>query len=475
MCSAFVEEERVYGDWALSCILVLSSLPRPAFPSLLPSLLCHWEMVEGPQVKLKNQRILTGIAGQTLQSIQQSPSASQTSIKQVNMKVSRVDCVGKELFIVMEGNTIAIRLHFGMNGTETIQAKDLSAPSNAKSRKVCTAILTFEHKTMYLFDTQLSIKYDFSWEYVHDKQLRDIMHETFNLENVLILLLTDSRPIEEVILDQDIMPGVGNVIKCEGLFRVGVHPQAVSSHLSADILIKLIQELKCFAWEWYEARRRYKDIKKQVYGLDRCSKCSGTVSLVRMARSHRITYYCQRCQPTHFNITNSNMVSNTGTSNTTTEMSLLTKRSYDDSLASDSSTQTSTANISVATNAPTTGIPCLQQPKCACSLPSLLQRVRKEGPNRHRLFWSCSNGNNRNKKKPSCKFFYWADAQFPRCSNHCASATILRRVLKPGNNNGRYFYCCSVSDCKFFQWADVVSTSSVASTPSSFTGFQIPL
>ena len=105
--------------------------------------------------------------------------------------------------------------------------------------------------------------------------------------------------------------------------------------------------------------------------------------------------------------------------------------------------------------------------------------MRKDGANKGRLFWSCParplvtpRGHSTGDAKAGgrgvrqtgagpCGLFEWADAEFPRCLHGCcpavsrqhssitvdgaglltrsasAGATTMRRVLKPGANNGR--------------------------------------
>ena len=89
----------------------------------------------------------------------------------------------------------------------------------------------------------------------------------------------------------------------------------------------------------------------------------------------------------------------------------------------------------------------LAAPRCKCGIPTKLQRVRKPGPNHGRLFWSCPK-----RQAQSCKgAFLWADAPFPHCACCTKGCTkkkkkaILRRVLKPGATNGRYFFSCAVA------------------------------
>jgi len=126
-------------------------------------------------------------------------------------------------------------------------------------------------------------------------------------------------------------------------------------------------------------------------------------------------------------------------------------------------------------------LPLLSPPLCNCRNICSLARVRKTGPTLHRLFWSC---NHRSKK---CSYFHWADGLFPKCKNHNDQkeiVCILRRVLKDGPNNGRYFFTCpsvttvpssssSSSSCGTFVWADSLDSPLIACSESH--SLKIPL
>ena len=116
-------------------------------------------------------------------------------------------------------------------------------------------------------------------------------------------------------MDQEVTPGVGNVIKCEALFNAKIHPYSISSHIPTDKLTDLIAKLRSFAHEWYNCKQRRRgavssnhsksklifhivkiEIEKSVYGKDVCKRCQKTVRLVRSGVLQRITYYCEGCQ-----------------------------------------------------------------------------------------------------------------------------------------------------------------------------------
>jgi hypothetical protein len=132
-------------------------------------------------------------------------------------------------------------------------------------------------------------------------------------------------------------------------------------------------------------------------------------------------------------------------------------------------------------------LPFLIAPLCKCRAQCALTRVRKSGPTMHRLFWACRRssgggcgGSNRNSSSNGkCDYFHWADGLFPKCPRHNV-VCILRRVLKDGQNNGRYFFSCSASSsrgnsatgnaatvCNTFIWAEAAASSHGGSTTTT--------
>lgn len=113
----------------------------------------------------------------------------------------------------------------------------------------------------------------------------------------------------------------------------------------------------------------------------------------------------------------------------------------------------SASEISAEVSSVCNGAPMIA-PSCRCGLLGKLQRVRKDGANHGRLFWSCAK-----RKEQSCGAFLWADGEFPMCK--CLRKATMRRVLKPGQTNGRYFFSCvggssekkGSQGCGFFSWA----------------------
>eukprot|EP01031_Cornospumella_fuschlensis_P024305 gene24305-29385_t len=385
-------------------------------------------MVEGPKVLLKKERLRAGLQNKVIECLVTfSHSTTPTQGHCVPFEgggVVDVVCVGKELFIVLDQEGLALRLHFGMSGTEQVFTRPASEspfiPNNTHAYKPLAAYILFRDKVLYLYDTQVTLKRDFKLSYVAKKLSLDVLSDMFKPALAHEKIRRDSRAIQDVLLDQDVLPGVGNIIKCEGLFRCGVHPDAPAHSLSEDTIHHLIHHTGSFAKEWLAACKVHKKPAYGVYGQELCGRCGSAVRLVRS--STRITYYCARCQPLGTNTHN-------GASQGLPSAAYSSEQNHADET-----------------------IPSLcHPPLCACTapLPTKLARVHaKSSANLHRIYWTCAKT-----YRQRCSFFQWADTGFPKCPTHSAHPCTIRRVLKDSAHNGRHFFACSTADCKFFMWA----------------------
>ena len=263
-------------------------------------------MVEGPKVILKAERLRSCVLNQTLLSCELSSSSSSGSTKIpvhacIKGKCVDVVSVGKELFLVFEQSCHVIRIHFQMNGTEILLPPAVQPPRTVRgSRKVASAIIRFQDHDIHFFDTSISLKSTESFNIVCSRLSRDISVENFDVATSVELLEGDCRPVQEAVMDQSILPGVGNIIKCEGLFRSRVNPSALTRNIPKEKLSLIVTMLYKFAREWLHScrsRGRRAHLEFEVYGRDNCSVCRGSIRLERNRGDGRITYYCPSCQP----------------------------------------------------------------------------------------------------------------------------------------------------------------------------------
>ena len=511
-------------------------------------------MVEGPKVLIKSERLRTLVGKILVNFLSNVPIANIQTLFGAN--VVEVLCVGKELFIVFD-SAYFLRFHFGMSGTERIVTSDSSVDITPyiiiednslspnlqnvmdnhiafKSYKKASFYLFFDNCHIAFYDTTITLK---TLSYLEKCRLQlqlDVLSPQFAIERVLDKLTNENsnRIIMDSVMDQNILPGVGNIIKCEGLFLSNIHPNQPTSSISRDKLMSLVINLQYFAKEWYLCTKNSKrKLIKHVYSQHICQTCQSTITLIRDGKFQRITYFCNICQPytrsqsqLEPTVVNNLYSSQSSSLNVYIDFNnqenipalTVTNTMPDDTttaVANNNNASNSSQIVTHTTNNNQDLFYFFNQPYCQCSDKKLsqLQRVRKPGPTNNRLFWSCS----QNKYK-KCNFFHWADLNFPRCkcttgttastvagnggssyqTNQSVTAvshttgtqtvtqntklaattpavtlrpndtklsneiTVLRRVLKPGSNNGRYFFSCNGNkSCHFFVWADIYNNA----------------
>lgn len=250
-------------------------------------------MVEGPQCNLKARRLQV-LVGQTLRHVSGCPGCEHEGT--ISQTVLRVFNVGKECFVVFASR--AIRLHFAMSGNFAM-AEALAMPPGLSGRQRLTARLVFSEHQVVVWDSsasQVTLGYVERWT---TRAGRDIIAEEFDMQGVLALLSQRQDAIAEALMDQEVAPGVGNVIKCEGLHAAALNPSARCCDLSQEQLHQAVSCLRDFSLYWHQCCDKGRSAHKQIYNRSHCLRCERAVTLVRLQAGSRITYYCGPCQPMH--------------------------------------------------------------------------------------------------------------------------------------------------------------------------------
>lgn len=108
--------------------------------------------------------------------------------------------------------------------------------------------------------------------------------------------------IAEVLLDQRVMAGVGNVYRSEVLWALEMSPFAAVGDLSPRDLVQLVNvSARMLRANLQHARRETTtDVPGglAVYGrsFKLCSRCGGTIALRRVGDHNRVLYWCPDCQ-----------------------------------------------------------------------------------------------------------------------------------------------------------------------------------
>jgi len=133
-----------------------------------------------------------------------------------------------------------------------------------------------------------------------DSRLRslgpDVLHDGFDAAaGVRALRAADpSRQIGEVLLDQRVLAGIGNIYKCEGCWSARIDPWRSLSDLGDDDVRRVVIEIGGLMRYGVETGRTPRSIYRRA-GRP-CPRCGTPISSRGQGDANRTTYWCGTCQ-----------------------------------------------------------------------------------------------------------------------------------------------------------------------------------
>src|SRR5688572_15107233 len=248
--------------------------------------------MEGPSLHLAAEQ-LQPFAGRRIQSVSGN---SKIGIERLSgLKVNEIFAWGKHL--VFQFDTFALRIHFMLWGTFAAMVRKKSVTGDYRRTGPPRLVLNFPNgeitvwaaSVKFVEDAHASAAYDFS---------ADIMADEWNGRAALAKVKTFPRAeIADVLLDQAIFAGVGNIIKNEVLFRTRVSPFAKIRRISDRKLKAIVADARTFSFRFLELRRIFSLRKNlEVYRRSSCPRCGGKIERRVHGQRARRSFFCPKCQ-----------------------------------------------------------------------------------------------------------------------------------------------------------------------------------
>ncbi|MDQ0064376.1 DNA-formamidopyrimidine glycosylase family protein [Chryseobacterium lathyri] len=241
-------------------------------------------MPEGPSILLMKESLQPFVGHQVTEASGNAKFEKESLIGQI---LHEIRTFGKQTYLVLD-NT-AIRIHLLMFGSYSIDEQ--TKPDNSLRLS-----LHFKTGSMYFYTCSVkSVALEFlstiDWE-------ADIMSDAWNPERAEKKL--KSKPammVCDALMDQDIFSGVGNIIKNEVLFRIGVQPESLAGNLPAKKLKELIAEARNYSFDFLEWKREFV-LKKHwlVHTKTICPKCGEKLVKKQTGIGKRRSFYCENDQ-----------------------------------------------------------------------------------------------------------------------------------------------------------------------------------
>jgi endonuclease-8 len=214
------------------------------------------------------------------------------------LRGTRLRCIfawGKHL--VFQFDTFALRVHFLLWGTFAATVKGVSVTGDYRRSGPPRLVLSFPNGAITIWSASLKFmeeadarqNYDFTG---------DIMSDRWDPKAAFRKARAFPRAeIADVLLDQAIFAGVGNIIKNEVLFRTRTSPFLAVGKISDRKLRSIIADARVFSMRFLELRRLFSLRKNlEIYRRSACPDCGGKIYRKVHGDRGRRSFFCARCQ-----------------------------------------------------------------------------------------------------------------------------------------------------------------------------------
>lgn len=221
----------------------------------------------------------------------------------VGARVNAIETVGKHLLMHFDDATI-LRTHLGMKGDwhRYAPGERWRQPQSAFG-----LLLGTERDEVVCFYPMAVDRFRSRQRTLHpvlSKLGPDILADEWDVEVVIERARKSPvRTIAELLLDQSVTCGIGNVYKSEVLFLEGVDPFRIATQVDVDTLRRVYRRARRLMLDNLGPGERNTTGRRPalwIYGAVRrsCARCGGTVEHAHdNSELPRITWWCPTCQP----------------------------------------------------------------------------------------------------------------------------------------------------------------------------------
>eukprot|EP00288_Rhodomonas_lens_P001473 CAMPEP_0177730644 /NCGR_PEP_ID=MMETSP0484_2-20121128/22104_1 /TAXON_ID=354590 /ORGANISM="Rhodomonas lens, Strain RHODO" /LENGTH=493 /DNA_ID=CAMNT_0019243657 /DNA_START=443 /DNA_END=1924 /DNA_ORIENTATION=- len=227
-----------------------------------------------------------------------------------NQVFQRIEAVGKNLFAFfgpIKGPLFVVHVHFGMSGQWSVfdsNSEDVPEPTP-------TTRLRLEHPETGLVSHLSAMTVQLGDEALYTEKRAVLGQDPLRADADADLLFekvsNSKKTIGQLLMDQSVFAGPGNIYRAEILFKAGVHPNVKGIDLGRArfdrVWLHTVELLRrgfacgsILTVDPDEAKALGNPrLRRYIYNSAHCARCGGRV--VSWDVSARTCYACTRCQP----------------------------------------------------------------------------------------------------------------------------------------------------------------------------------
>lgn len=194
---------------------------------------------------------------------------------------------GKHFLMVLEDCTI--RIHYLMFGNYYIDSRHPDKEPKLSLYFANGQWHNYNCAVRILDTTNLDALYDWS---------TDVMQESWNPHAAEEKIIgAPQRQVDDLLLDQQVFSGVGNIIKNEVLYRIRVHPESKGALLPADKRKELIEEARHYSFQFLDWKKEG-TLRQHwlAHTKKTCTRCNLPFVKKHTGVTPRRSFFCTNCQ-----------------------------------------------------------------------------------------------------------------------------------------------------------------------------------
>lgn len=258
-------------------------------------------------------RALTGYVVTAFESVY--PALTRVDARQplAGRRVESIRARGKHLLMAFSGDLV-LRTHMRMHGSWHLYRPGERWCRPRRDMRIVVATDRFLAVAFLVPEAEFLQARDLDRHTLLSALGPDLLEPAFDVaEAMLRLRAHPDEPIADVVLNQRVVAGLGNVFKSEVLFAARIHPHALTRDLIDNQLTSLLHEARTQlrlnvtprmrTLAPVPGRRTTGSLSPSkglwVYGRanEPCRRCGTPITLDKRAPDARLTYWCPSCQP----------------------------------------------------------------------------------------------------------------------------------------------------------------------------------
>lgn len=272
-------------------------------------------MPELPEVEHAARCLRAWAEGRRIEAVETDPKARRVFRPHARAALARaltgrtvesVRRVGKHLLVSLGPEPLGLLSHLGMTGKWLRRAPGEPPPSHSRARLRLDDGAVLHYRDPRLFGRLRLVP---GARFSEVKELRalgpDPLAEGVDAARLARLLARTGRPVKVALLDQRLLPGVGNIHASEACFRARLDPRRRASSLAAGEVRALAAGVRASLRAAVAALHGPEIVYVEeggdnpflVYAREgeRCPRCRKAL-LRRIVQAQRSTFFCPRCQ-----------------------------------------------------------------------------------------------------------------------------------------------------------------------------------